>query len=246
MYKKKILATLMICILLPQTTLSAKENPYSDAQERTIVSSEVYDTVTDTEDLIELAVSQSKETESSNYDLLSEFNTVSDIVATQVVAERVYSDGSTEKEVRTDGFILTDIDTNEVLRSSTYDSYLPKATNSYGVSAYHTAYFTIKYGDNLVYTIKPGRIESSVNYSTVKVTNFVHGIFCEQQLGGYYQDSQQTIGVPSVNTNYYVYPTNTSWYIQNMTFDLYTYMKVYLSNGSSMYLEVNLTAVIND
>lgn len=248
MHKKKILAILLVCILLPKNTLLAKQNTPSDSQERSIVSSEVYDTITSEEDLIELAVNQSKNTATTNYNLMSSFdtvdesNTVSDIVATQVEAERVYSDGSIEKDVRVDGFILTDVDTNVVLTSSSYDSYLPKTNSSYGVSAFFTSYFTIV-EESIIKQIKPRYIVSSVNYSTVKVSSFVHGYFCSS-LDEYATDVQKTIGVPSVNVNYYLYPTNTLPYPNNVLMPLYSYMSVNLANGTSMYLEVDLSAVI--
>lgn len=60
----------------------------------------------------------------------------------------------------------------------------------------------------------------------------------------YAQDAKQTIGVPSVNVNYYLNAANTFWYPNNTLIPLYTYMGINLANGTSMYLEVDLSTVI--
>ena len=67
--------------------------------------------------------------------------------------------------------------------------------------------------------------------------------FCSS-LDEYATDDQQTVGVPSVNANYYLNPTNIIPYPNNVLMPLYTDMSVNLTNRTSMYIEVDLSTVI--
>lgn len=98
---KKLLSAILSISLIFTITVSAAAITTVEPGEPYVVSSSTYPQITDQEELLKLAVEQYK-SKAANYSAVSSTETTdeqSDIMATQVLKEEVYSDGSVIQDV---------------------------------------------------------------------------------------------------------------------------------------------------
>ena len=199
-------------------------------------------------------VALSKQSRQFNKELkLSSTGKSSDIVATQLIEERQYEDGTIEKDYSSDALLVLDennqqMDLEEVesdlaaTASYTYfDMTGSKTKTVSNVYALNTLYFTGRYSDPLGLDLV-----FKVNKVTTKIVNTVSGgVVCSKIQHGYHIYSgandytkNATVTSPTSNTVYTVTSSHSGYYqaFGELNDQIYSFAIITLSNGSSFTL----------
>ncbi|WMJ85991.1 hypothetical protein [Anaerocolumna sp. MB42-C2] len=251
-YIKNLVMLLFIFSLLTATfftkTIAIAES--SDDSEKCI-STVTYNRITDLDELIRLAITQANEKSNNrnSFNIRDEENIQNNgILATQLIKENTYSDGSIEKEYVIDNMALENTVTGDVI---TYvDSSLYKSLSQYNVVAVQTVYYTLKYYESGVpglyndILVRAKKEQSYVNYSTTPVAYIKHGIIAS--LMGYpFMDTTVTNGTPGNGKKYTTSAKNSSYYKDDSTGNYCTSLYVRTGDNDSFELTVDLLEVLD-
>ncbi len=129
---RKILCTLISLILVSSVAISAASITTVNSEEPHLVSVENYPQVTDLDDLLALAMRQYEERAVMRNNVHSLSNSESDeIVATQVLQEASYSDGSIIRRVSNTALLLVD-ENGEKISASDYRANYHQTSGTWG------------------------------------------------------------------------------------------------------------------
>lgn len=228
---------------------------------RTCVNKVTYDRIADIDELLKLAINQSKENNnlSSNVqsynanDLLNNDQSESQnngIIANQLIEERTYSDGSIEKDYIASSLALENKLTGDTI--TYYDSSLYKSMSLYNVVACQMVYYTLKlyesgvpglYNDVL---IRASQEQSWVSFPSPSIAFIKHGIRAQLMGAAFpYMDAYAYQTPPGNNTVYIVYATNTAFYKDNMSGGYFCYLDVQTTSGNFFELQIDLLSLID-
>lgn len=218
----------------------------------TCIETKTYDYVTDNEGLLKLAIKQaddSKNMGKSYAQAINNDNTLysnNGILATQLIREDVFSDGSVERD-----YVANNMAVQDKITGDTYtyvSTNLPRSLTQYNVIANQTIYFTFRYTENgsPVYTearVHCTREESYVN-SFTQVARITHGI--RATLLNFTPEDDRTVnGAPVNNQIYTTYATNSTYYRDDTTGDYFTFLNVLTADNKSFELDFSLLSTLD-
>lgn len=128
---KKLFCTLISLVLLSSMITSAASIMTVSSDEPYLVSVENYPQITDQDDLLSLAMQQYEEKVAMRSKMNSSNSSSDEIVATQVLQESTYSDGSITRKVSNTALLLVD-ENGEKISASDYRANYHQTSGSWG------------------------------------------------------------------------------------------------------------------
>lgn len=243
---KKLTAALLILTLLVPGFSSVLAQ---EVDKNPCISVTTYEEITDQDALLDLALEQLA-AKPMTMDADSTDSGSEEIVATQLLAEREYQDGTTIKDYAATSFLLIDESGKKMTASDVIVDQNKTVTGSYRNSyTTVTAYYQLNWGSGEpVFAELTARIlyvkvtpHNDVTDPSRKISSMYYGIECAHRNGVDLLAVTSTVNNPASGVMYTKYNTSSEWY------HIYYDMPVTCQAGADLYMnDGNMyTAMVN-